>query len=312
MKVRASSVDEALSEWLWRLKSMDLKVELTRNGPVYRIPDVCITEFVPKFQRVSLCPVRDANPFFHFFEALWILAGRSDVEFVAQFNPRMREFSDDDITFAGSYGRRYGQHLPKMVSLLSGDPATRRAIIAGDVGLEGKDVPCNFAIHFLVEKGSLNLYVFNRSNDLIWGLCGANAVHFSYILEYVARSTGLPRGNQVHISSNLHLYTELPGQRGLDMLKNLPTPPVYRPTAFSVPLCSARDAGFFRSELLGWLDNMDRRPGSEYLGLVAYPAWLLWKEHKAGNPATNAISGQIADPYWAMAMHNWIQRRRAQ
>src|SRR5271154_5758040 len=49
---------------------------------------VFITEYEKPDERVLFSQTRDANPFFHFFESLWILAGREDVEFLAQFNPK--------------------------------------------------------------------------------------------------------------------------------------------------------------------------------------------------------------------------------
>ena len=50
--------------------------------------------------------------------------------------------------------------------------------------------------------------VVNRSNDLIWGLLGANVVHMSYLLEYLATEIGVEVGTQTHFTNNLHTYTE--------------------------------------------------------------------------------------------------------
>jgi hypothetical protein len=313
MRVIANSVDEALYEWMYKFRIGKLVREHTRNGPALRISDVCITEFIPGFNRASLCPVRDANPFFHFFEAMWILAARDDVEFLAQFNSRMREFSDNGKTLAGSYGTRYGAHLLEVVRLLRKEPYTRQAVLAGDVNWDSKDVPCNFAIQFLQTNDALELNVFNRSNDLIWGLCGANAVHFSYIHEFVACAVGVPRGIQRHISTNLHLYLELPGQKGLEMLKNPPVPPT--PVAgyhISYRICNQSDAGFVRAELQIWLNDMDKRPGSEFLAGVAYPAWQLWKAYKersAGMTELKVMADCITDAHWRQAMIEWVIRR---
>ncbi len=45
---------------------------------------------------------------------------------------------------------------------------------------DGKDYPCNTQIYFWERKGQLNMTVCNRSNDMIWGAYGANAVHMSF------------------------------------------------------------------------------------------------------------------------------------
>jgi hypothetical protein len=49
--------------------------------------------------------------------------------------------------------------------------------------------------------------VFNRSNDLIWGTLGANAVHFSILQEVMAARLGLVPGWYAQISANAHVYT---------------------------------------------------------------------------------------------------------
>jgi thymidylate synthase len=53
----------------------------------------------------------------------------------------------------------------------------------------------------------LNMTVFNRSNDLVWGLLGANYVTFSVLQEYLAARLGLDVGAYHHVTNNLHAYT---------------------------------------------------------------------------------------------------------
>src|SRR4051812_44092557 len=65
-----------------------------------------ITEYQNPTERVVWSEARDANPFFHLMESLWILAGRSDVAFLAEFNARMAEYSDNNKTFHAPYGER--------------------------------------------------------------------------------------------------------------------------------------------------------------------------------------------------------------
>ena len=55
---------------------------------------------------------------------------------------------------------------------------------------ESKDLPCNTHVYFSIREGFLDMTVCNRSNDLIWGCCGANAVHMSFLQEYVATMWG--------------------------------------------------------------------------------------------------------------------------
>ena len=51
----------------------------SRNGPVLRAPEPVSTVYAKPWERVLFDPQRDANPFFHLFESLWMLDGRNDV-----------------------------------------------------------------------------------------------------------------------------------------------------------------------------------------------------------------------------------------
>ena len=45
-----------------------------------------------------------------------------------------------------------------------------------------------------IKNGRLQMTVHCRSNDIIWGTYGANAVHFSILQEYVAARIGVDLG----------------------------------------------------------------------------------------------------------------------
>jgi hypothetical protein len=49
-----------------------------------------------------------------------------------------------------------------------------------------------------------------RSNDIIWGCYGANAVHMSMLHEYLAGHIGVPVGVYTQISFDWHTYLETP------------------------------------------------------------------------------------------------------
>lgn len=79
----------------------------SRYGDVMVIEQPVIIEYTKPTERVLFNPERDCNPFFHVYEALWMLAGRNDVASLDVYNSRMREFSDDGVTFNGAYGHRW-------------------------------------------------------------------------------------------------------------------------------------------------------------------------------------------------------------
>src|SRR6266478_1362063 len=106
MKLRVSNVNVALSEGLWWMKSAGVK-EDSRNGPVLVSPEPVMTVYTRPTERVLSSPLRDANPFFHLMEALWMLAGRNDVAWPAQFAKQILQYSDDGVILWGGYGARW-------------------------------------------------------------------------------------------------------------------------------------------------------------------------------------------------------------
>jgi len=202
---------------------------------------VFVTEYACPKERVLFNPVRDANPFFHFMEALWIMDGRDDVAFLNQFNSNISTFSDDGKTFNAPYGYRLRRHFKtaifgteinysfhpeeraivgmetvdqvvEIVELLRRDPDTRRAVLClwdpvKDLNRESKDIPCNDLVAFKLRDGVLDMTVMNRSNDAMWGAYGANAVQFSMLQEFVACAVGVEVGCYRQVSDSFHVYT---------------------------------------------------------------------------------------------------------
>lgn len=117
----------------------------SRNGPVRMIEEPVLLRYANPLDRVLLYPGRDANPFFHVYEALWMLAGRNDVASVANYVSRMRTFSDDGQVLNGAYGYRWRHakvadiynenvepvqdQLGILVDHLKDNPSSRRAVL---------------------------------------------------------------------------------------------------------------------------------------------------------------------------------------
>ncbi len=217
----------------------------SRNGPVLRAPFPVTTVYERPEERVMLDRHRDANPFFHLYEALWMLAGRNDLAPLLDFVKNMASFSDDGgKTQPGAYGYRWRRHFNAFINdrgqevdhfprdqlawairRLKADPNDRRVVIqmydaeedqdAADHG--GRDIPCNLmALPAVSPEGRLDLTVFNRSNDMIWGAYGANAVHFSVLQEFLAAAIGVPVGRYFQVSNNFHGYLATMGKAALN------------------------------------------------------------------------------------------------
>lgn len=191
----------------------------SRAGEVLVAPHPVTTLYQAPFEMCCLWPERDVNPFGTLFEGLWMLAGRQDVAFPARFIPRMREFSDDGVTMHGAYGHRWRKkfgidQIETIAAALRADSTCRRQVLQiwdshVDLGREGRDFPCNTLVHFQVSVfGALDMTVFNRSNDLVWGTYGADAPHFGMLLQYMAKKVGIPVGRYWQVSDNWHAYVK--------------------------------------------------------------------------------------------------------
>lgn len=207
----------------------------SRAGDVLQILEPMTVTYLNPRERVLFNEARDCNPFFHLMESLWMLAGRNDVAPMAYYSSGISDIaSDDGVTFNGAYGHRWRcniltqynerlgayegkdvDQLPLIIKQLREKPNSRRVVLqmwnVEDDLLKidtTKDVCCNTNAYFLLNNGKLDMTVCNRSNDMIWGMLGANVVHFSILQEYLAAHIGVEVGRYNQFTNNLHVYTE--------------------------------------------------------------------------------------------------------
>jgi len=193
------------------------QIEKTRIGDAWVSPTpVTIKYYRPK-EHVLINRYRDANPFFHLMEAMWMLAGRNDGAFLDHY---VKDFSKlygnkngiipDAYGFRWRYRLGYDQ-LGLIIDMLKKDTTTRQAVLQmwdDDLTVVEGPKPCNLVAAFRIREDKLDMTVFNRSNDLIWGCCGANAVHFAILQEYIASMLSIQQGIYYQVSTNLHFYKE--------------------------------------------------------------------------------------------------------
>lgn len=310
----------------------------SRNGPVLRYPTPVSTVYAHPLENVLFHPERDANPFFHLYESLWMLAGRNDVTPLLRYAKNMANYSDDNITLNGAYGYRWRTHfgrdqLAGIVEALTRNPFDRRCVLqmwdaTADLGSHSKDVPCNLtATVQLCPRAKLDLTVFCRSNDIIWGCYGANAVHFSMLLEYLATKLNLEVGTYTQISTNWHAYlsvlsSELKelGKRTVEDHISMVNPyvdSVQSRLVYHIPMAGHLvDADLH--ELLMHADNGFRMPpvGSSRWFKMIYAvlrAHFVYKETKSVDTALKQLD--FVDPLlssadWVVAARQWLSRRR--
>lgn len=176
---------------------------------------------------------RNINIAFLIAEALWIFAGKKDLQFLQIFNSRMSDYSDDQNNFHAPYGfrmRNWGvdslrvdteenkhssqgiDQIAEILKMIKNNPQDRRMVVSIwnpelDLNIDRKDIPCNDLLMFKVRNEKIHLTVQNRSNDLHWGLT-TNVFQFSFLLEIICRITNHEVGTQTHNSQSLHIYTE--------------------------------------------------------------------------------------------------------
>lgn len=239
---------EDVNELYWRgmnVLSTDGVPDGSRNGPVLVMEEPVCSVYRKPRQRVLLDVRRGANPFFHLYESLWMLAGRDDVaslnRFITDFGTR---FAEPDGRIHGAYGHRWRHalgvdQLDCIVHKLIANPRDRQCVLqmwdgtpskldengepreaSNDLMGDWKDRPCNTHVYFRVQPNKsgelvLDMLVSCRSNDVIFGAYGANAVHFSILLEYMAGRIGVEVGTMRQLSFNYHAYDDVMKRIGL-------------------------------------------------------------------------------------------------
>lgn len=150
-------------------------------------------------------------------EFCWHVSASDDVEALAYYAPRWREFAADGRTVRGScYGRRiFGRgrdgrcQWDMLLSLLKRDPATRRAVIdlSGSERLDpdAPDISCVSTFQVFIRGDRLHAVVQMRSNDVTWGL-GYDIFLFTMLQEMLARTLNVELGVYIHGAASLHLY----------------------------------------------------------------------------------------------------------
>ncbi len=302
----------------------------SRDGPVIMFPTPSTIVYANPAERVVFWEERDANPFFHLAESIWMLAARRDVKFVEQFVKRMRTFSDDGKNFHAAYGYRWRKHFKKdqlaaVVESLIKNKNCRRQVLGiwdpkVDLTREGLDLPCNISATFQINiNGELDMVVHNRSNDAMMGALGANVVHFSILQEYIAAGVGVPMGKYWQVSSNLHIYI-----RDFEKFKCLTVhaPDPYRQHSrcpyqnkqVEVTKIVDCDLKIWDEDLLMWMKN-PRKVGlrSQFFLRIATPMMMAHKAYKKGDidGAIEIIQSQMpGNSDWKVASLEWMMRRK--
>ena len=158
------------------------------------------------------------------------------------------------------------------------------------------------------------------SRNLIWGMLGANVVHFSILQEYVAACLGVEVGVYNQITNNLHVYvanwkpkewlsewvgrTQLsPPMLSYDQSVKSTVPLVTHPDMFDLECKDFIDQDWSSSVVVGLTEP--------FLRWVAAPMCTAFSFHKQRDyTAANLMLDQVKSDDWRIAGRNWIEKRR--
>ena len=305
----------------------------SRNGLVYQVTIPVTVAYKNPCQRVLFNQARDANPFFHLYEAMWMLAGRSDVKPLSYYTGQIMQFSDDGKYLNGAYGFRWRQasvpwgrvgrmdQLGVLIEHLKARPDSRRAVLSmwnvvDDLSKidSSRDVCCNLCVMFMINNNRLDMTVANRSNDMILGMFGANLVHFSFLQEYMASSIGVPVGIYYQFSNNLHVYE---ANYHPDVWLSDKTPSSYDGANNFVPLfIQSTDRSTFDLECVDFTtrhsaDSMAGWYRTPFLRDVAQPMCIAFHFYKRKDFASAlSVASTVQASDWRQAAVQWITKRK--
>lgn len=328
--LRVRNVNEALPLGLQMVNEWGKPAE-SRGLQTLRVHGPVTTIYERPEERVLFDRVRDANPFFHLIESLWILGGSKRVDLPSVFLNSIARFSDDGMTFHGAYGYRLRKafgfdQIMRAIELLVTKPDTRQCVMSIwhpelDMRANTKDMPCNDMVMLDIVDGRLNMTVCNRSNDVIWGAYGANAVQFSILQEFIAVYAKLERGLYVQQSNNYHVYTDNPfwlafkeGKHDAGHVVNPYTTeqvrarPIADSTTDAVHLladCEGMCAQVENGESL--LTYEYRSSFGQSVVRPAVRAYMLYKATQYQSAIR--VLEEVAATDWRLAMQQWVQRR---
>lgn len=154
---------------------------------------------------------RNLNPKIAAAEALQLIGGFSDPDWLVKLAPNFERYREPTGEFWGAYGVRIGHQLEHVLSKLYGDMDTRQAVITlWNPGIdnvrEKSDYPCTVALGFTQYSGKLDMSVVMRSNDVWLGL-PYDMFQFTQLQLTLCNITGLQPGTYTHTAWSMHLYT---------------------------------------------------------------------------------------------------------
>lgn len=157
-------------------------------------------------------PWRKFNKAYAEAEWQWYLSGNRDASDIAKRAPLWEKMMVPGTTEVNSnygYFWQSNDQLLRVIEELRHNPNSRRAMIVhydvNEIDRYKFDTPCNVVLNFYITDNRLNLTIFARSIDLVYGFCNDQYI-FSKLQLSLANELALPIGNMHWFITNLHIY----------------------------------------------------------------------------------------------------------
>lgn len=168
-------------------------------------------EILRPYEKVITTPKRKFNQEYAEYEWNWYLTGNRDASEISERAKIWKDMMVPGTTEVNSnygYFWNYNGQLDKAIELLK-QKDNRRAIVVhydlNELDRYQYDTPCNDVLNFYVGDGKLQLTVFARSIDLVYGFCN-DQYTFAKLMEMVAAKLNLEVGRMHWFVTNLHIY----------------------------------------------------------------------------------------------------------
>ncbi|MGH8546129.1 MAG: thymidylate synthase [Gammaproteobacteria bacterium] len=142
------------------------------------------------------------------------LCESNDVDLIAFYNPKGREFAGHDGHLTASLGARLyqdGAQLERAVERLQADPTTRRALVQihlpSDLLGSARDTSCVGSLHFLLRESQLHCIAHMRSQSA-FRVFPYDLFVLTMIHESVATAISTKVGSYYHIANSMHIYDD--------------------------------------------------------------------------------------------------------
>ncbi|MFA5732929.1 MAG: thymidylate synthase [Acidithiobacillus sp.] len=205
-------------------------IEVTPRG----MPTLECNNYIIKIEnprkRIITNQKRHLSAGFLVAEFLWIISGNDNIDMISYYNKQWLNFTDTSFSgenyLNGPYGPRirnwYGiDQLYEVYNKLKNDKDSRQAVIAifdpqRDFKIR-KDIPCNDFIQFSIRENKLNMSVYVRSQDILFGF-PYDIFHWTMMQEILASMLNVELGYYVNYSNSLHMY--LRNEKTVSLIKD--------------------------------------------------------------------------------------------